>query len=259
MTIPEGRPRDRFIGFFRLLDSCEKPGCPVCRCLRIDSEQYLEALLYEQVTDPDTRKRLYASWGFCSWHASMLPKTPDPAFGSSILCEDLLRLVIERFARRSTRRAPRPGGPVGRLRGLLASRWTPALVALFRRRVACPACAVITDSETRYLQAALQFVDDPQFGDAYARSEGLCVPHAIRTVELGEGSPQADRLIAETLPKWAALRRDLADFIAKHDHRRMAPFTEAEGTAYLRALEALAGASGLFGNDIHPASSRSSL
>jgi hypothetical protein len=45
----------------------------------------------------------------------------------------------------------------------------------------------------------------------------------------------------------------VADFITKHDHRRMAPFTEAEGTAYLRALEALAGAPGLFGNDVHPA------
>jgi hypothetical protein len=251
MTIAEGRLRDKFVGFFRLVDACEKPGCPVCRRLQFDSGQYLEALLYEQVTDPDTRKRLYGSWGFCNWHASMLPQTADPAFGSSILCEDLLRLAIDRFERGWPRRASRPRGPLGWLRRLLGGRRSLALVALFRRRAACPACEAIADSEARYLRTAIQFVGDPQFGHAYARSQGLCVPHTLRAMELGRASPGVDRLIAETLPKWTMLRRDLSDFIAKHDHRNTEPFTEAEATAYRRALEALTGASGVFGNDVH--------
>jgi hypothetical protein len=166
MMNPPGGPGDKFIGFFRLVDAYDRPGCPVCR-------------------DPDTRKRLYSSWGFCSWHAWMLPKTPDPAFGSSIIYADLLRLAIERL------------------------------------------------------------------DIAYGRSQGLCVPHAIRALELGAGSPRADQLIARTLSKWAELPRDLSGFVAKHDYRNIEPFTEAEGTAYLRAFEALVGASGVFGNDAH--------
>jgi hypothetical protein len=60
----------------------------------------------------------------------------------------------------------------------------------------------------------------------------------------------APRLLARTLPKWAELRRDLQGFIGKHDHRKRQPFTEAESAASLRALEVVAGAPGLFGNDL---------
>jgi hypothetical protein len=244
MTVPEGRPSDKFIGFFRLLDACDKPGCPVCRCLQFDAEQYLEALLYEQVNDPDTQRRLYAPWGFCNWHAWMLRETPDPTFGSSIIYADLLRLAIDRLERRSLRRVIRPQGRFAWLRRLLARRRSPAPVELYGRRASCPACQVVAESETRYLQAAMQFVDDPQLDYARARSQGLCVPHVIRALELGAGSPRADRLIAQTLPKWAELRRDLLGFVTKHDYRNTKPFTEAEGTAYLRAFETLAGGLG---------------
>jgi len=89
----------KFIGFFRLVDACGQPGCPVCRCLVADARQYLERLLYEQVTDPVVRRQLYASWGFCNWHAWLVRETPDPAFGSAILSDDLLRLAIQRFDR----------------------------------------------------------------------------------------------------------------------------------------------------------------
>lgn len=250
MTNPLGGSGDKFIGFFRLADACDRPGCPVCRCLQFDAEQYLEGLLYEQVNDPDTRKRLYSSWGFCSWHAWMLPKTPDPAFGSSIIYADLLRLAIERLERRSLRRVLGLHGRLAWLRRLLAKRRPPVLVELYGRRASCPACQATADSETRYLHAALQFVDDPQFDIAYERSPGLCVPHAIRALELAAG-PRADRLITRTLSKWAELRRDLSGFVAKHDYRNIEPFTEAEGTGYLRAFETLVGASGVFGNDAH--------
>jgi hypothetical protein len=75
----------RFIGFFRLVDACAKPGCPVCRCLVADARRYLGTLLYEHVNDPDTRRRLRASWGFCGWHTWMLRDLADPAFGSAII------------------------------------------------------------------------------------------------------------------------------------------------------------------------------
>ena len=251
MTEPAGRSDRKFIGFFRLVDACQKPGCPVCRCLESDARQYLDALLYEQVNDPDTRSRLYASWGFCSWHTWMLRETPVPAFGSSIISDDLLRLASRRLERALRRPAPESRGPLAWLRRLLARRRPPALVELYRRRAACPGCLETADSERRYLQAALQFVDDPQFDEAYERSQGLCVPHAVRALELGAGDPRCHRLLARTRSKWAELRRDLAGFIDKHDYRNTRPFTEAEATAYVRAFETLVGAPGLFGNDAH--------
>lgn len=58
----------KFFGFFRLLDACAKSGCPACRLVEDDGRRYLDALVYEQVNDPDTRRCIRAAWGFCNWH-----------------------------------------------------------------------------------------------------------------------------------------------------------------------------------------------
>lgn len=251
MTGPERQRRDKFIGFFRLVDACEGPGCPVCRCLEVDARQYLEGLLYEAVTDPDTRTRLYGSWGFCNWHGWLLRETPVPAFGASVIYEDLLRVAIERLDQPSRRGVLGPRGPAGWLRRRFGRRRVPERVESYRRRAVCPGCRQTADSEERYLRTALQFVEDDQFASAYGRSQGFCVPHVMRALELGAGARQAEVLIARTLPKWVELRRDLTGFVGKHDYRRKQPFTEAEGTAYLRAFETFVGAPGVFGNEAH--------
>ncbi|HET8577481.1 MAG TPA: DUF6062 family protein [Methylomirabilota bacterium] len=237
----------KFIGFFRLMDACDQPGCPVCRCLSADSKQYLETLLYEHVTDPDTRRRLRVSWGFCAQHARMLRETSNPAFGAAILCEDLLGVVIRRLERAT---GPAREGPRG------VRRWLGRLGRPRRRvgpggltgpRARCPACRETTDAEDRYLRTALAFIGNPQFESAYERSAGLCVPHLVGLLERGAGTPQAAEVVARTVPKWRALRRDLADFVGKHDYRNRTPFTDAEATAYLRALDILSGGPGGIG------------
>jgi hypothetical protein len=45
----------KFVGFFRLIEACAQPGYPVCRCLKEDAVQYLDAFFYEQVNDPGDR------------------------------------------------------------------------------------------------------------------------------------------------------------------------------------------------------------
>jgi hypothetical protein len=248
---------DKFIAFHRLLDACAESGCPVCRCLVDGTRRHLESLLYEHVTDPASRARLRASWGFCNWHAWMLRETSNPAFGTAILSEDLLRVIGERLARHVDEppRAHRPStlrrrSFLRRLGARLGRDVVRPVVDAFRRRVACPACAELADAEQRYVEAALDFVDDPAFEAAYEASSGLCVPHAVRALERAGTSPAGDRLLARTLPKWADLRRDLAGFVAKHDHRNREAYTEAESTAYIRAIEALTGQAGLFPNDL---------
>src|SRR5712692_5161230 len=128
----------KFIGFFRLIDACSGPGCPVCGCVLADSRQYLEGLLYEQVNDPEIRSRLRASWGFCNWHAVMLREATNPAFGSAIIYEDMFRMVIRRFERLTGRRAGEGGRFVRWLHAFLGR--PPRLVDLYHRRPACPAC-----------------------------------------------------------------------------------------------------------------------
>jgi hypothetical protein len=239
----------KFIGFHRLIEACDEAGCPACRCLDRDTRRYLTTLLYEHVTDPLSRARLRASWGLCNWHAWMLRETPDPAFGSAILCEDLLRIVERRLERSAAPLAARPPSLFRRLGERLRRVRIPAIVRMYGRRKVCRACAELARAEARYLETALHFVDDPEFAHAYEASHGLCVPHALGALEMAAGDAAGNRLLARTLPKWADLRRDLTAFVSKHDHRNRQPFTEAEAGAYLRAIETLHGRAGLFPSD----------
>jgi uncharacterized protein DUF6062 len=240
----------KYIAFFRLVEACDRPGCPVCQCLLADARQYLDALLYEQVNDPGTRRRLHASWGFCNWHAWMLREGSDPAFGTAIMYEDFLRAAIERFEGTGHHVADGPRALLGWLGRLGRRRPRSPLAGLYRGRAPCPGCTRIAESETNYVRIALQYIDDPEFDSAYRRSGGFCVRHVLHALEVDASAAKTQRLVSRTCPKWLELRRDLQGFIEKHDHKKRQPFTEAESTAYLRALEVLSGAPGLFGSDL---------
>lgn len=234
---------EKFIGDVRLLEACGQPGCPVCRCVVHDSRQHLDALLYEQVTDLQTRRRIRGSWGFCNWHTWMLLEIQGSRSGAAIIYEDLLGRLVERV-RRDAEAPARPRS------------WLPASGRRGTRRVRlrerCLVCEAAGEAERRYLETMLAGSGDAELQLAYARSDGLCGPHVLRAIELAAGRPGTSWLAARTALKWARLRDDLARFVSKHDHRNRAPFTATEAAACERAFEVLSGARALFGNDLHP-------
>jgi hypothetical protein len=237
----------KFIGYFHFLEGCAQTGCPVCRSLEQDGRRYLEAFIREQVTDPDTRRRLHASWGFCNWHTWTLLDVADASSGAAIVYEDLIQAFLRRIRRLQDRAPSFPTWSLARQ----FRRQGPTVVELHRRRNACPACAWCARAEAGYLATLLQFVDDPQFARAYAKSEGMCAPHLLAAVELGRSSPGLAHLLDRTLTKWEELRKDVDRFVSKHDYRNRAPFTEAEASSPRRAFEMLGGRPGVWGNDLH--------
>jgi hypothetical protein len=239
----------KFIGYFRLVEACGEPGCPVCRCVLNESRGYLDALLYEQVTDPDTRRRIRASWGFCNWHTWMLLEIEQSIFGASIVYEDLVNLAL----RRTERLRDQAGRPRRRrwLSALVGRRRRSTIPEEYRRRPACPACANAADTEKRCLETLLAFVDDADLELAYARSDGLCLPHLFAAVDRNGERAGALTLVDRTRAKWVKLGQDLGSFVGKHDYRNREPYSAAEVASYTRAFEMLAGAKSLFGNDLH--------
>ena len=240
---------EKFIGYFRLVEACEKPGCPVCRCVKGESHSYLDALLYEQVTDPDTRRAIRAAWGFCNWHTWMLLEIEHSLFGASIIYEDLVTLALRRTERlgNPARRRGRGGWLAALMR---RPRW-PTIQELYRKRALCPACASAADTETRYLETLVRFVDDGDLQAAYARSDGLCLPHLFAALEENAERPEARTLVERTREKWTTVGRDIGSFVSKHDYRNREPYTAAEVASYGRAFEMLVGARSVFGNDVH--------
>ena len=179
----------------------------------------------------------------------------NPAFGTAILCEDLLRVIGERP--RARRRAAiawaRDAAPpftLRRLRARLGRDVGGPLSTRLPPAARCPACAELAHAEQRYFEAALRFVDDPAFEPPTRRRHGCACRTRSRALELAAGGPAGDRLLARTLPKWADLRRDLAGSWKARPPEPRAVHRGREHRAHPRAIEALHGQAGLFANDL---------
>ena len=203
-----------------------------------------------------TRQRLRDSWGLCNWHAWTAVDTRAPATGIAILCEDLLRVCHDRIeAARDRHPRQRPGlaaRVLSRLRGIVGRPPAPRSRAVtgYNERARCALCAQLRTTEAHCLDAVLHFAADAQFASAYERSAGLCVPHLVAMMERGSGSPGLRTIVEHTLPKWQALRKDLADFVSKHEYRSTTPITDSESRSYHLALELLSGRRSIFGTDM---------
>jgi hypothetical protein len=111
----------------------------------------------------------------------------------------------------------------------------------------------VGQTERRALDTLVRLVDDGDLQAAYARSDGLCVPHLFAAVEGGGAPAQVTTLVDRTREKWRALGRTLGSFVTKHDYRNREPYTPAEAAASAGAFDTLAGAGGVFGNDLRGA------
>ena len=242
----------KFVGYFRLVEACERPGCPVCACLEDDSRRALGALLTGHVTDVATRRRLRESWGFCNWHTWALVDTGNAATGAAILYEDLVRVCQSRLEGLRVRRSRALVSPLRWLRGLLtrARRTVPRIVERHQRRPRCLVCSQLAVAETGYVDAIVASSADPELGRAYQRSTGLCVPHLLFALERSGDADGVERILESTLAKWDTLRADLDRFVAKHEYRNVTPFDDTDASSYVRASEVLAGRRQVFGNDM---------
>jgi hypothetical protein len=250
MTSEDGTS-EKSAGYSSLIRACGQSGCPICRCVRDESRRLLDALLYEHVTDPETRRTLRASTGFCNWHTWMMLETDAGRFGPSILYEDLLGRACESLATIEMRATPpRRGGWRGWLGGRGAWGRRPRVAGRYAQRPACSLCLAAAATERRQLVTLVTFIDDNTLRAAHAAADAVCLPHLMRAVELSRGSPGLGALIDRTREKWEKVRRDLQSFIEKHDYRNVQPYTDDDAASYMRAFEILAGARGLFGNDL---------
>ena len=166
---PGRRGREKHNAFFRLLEACAQPECPICFLARRRVEQFFDGLLYEKVNDPQLRKRFRRAGGFCNAHSFQFVGYHDGLAGS-ILYRDLLAHWLER-----------PSSlPVHPASGVLPD---------------CPACGEKARIEEAFLALTVQFLEDDQLKQALLASDGLCLPHLSALAE----SLRRDK---RTVPAW---------------------------------------------------------
>ncbi len=242
------RRASKFIAYFQLVGACDQPGCPVCRCLQDSTFRSLDALLYEQVNDPGTRALLDRSWGFCAWHAWLATEIKNAALGLAIIYRDLLDQCHTRLSASQRQLADSPRSTGWRR---FFRRWQPVALARARlSRTRCLLCESLARAEQGYLLTLLEYVEDPDFDRAYARSTGICLPHLTMALDRHPAHAGAAPLLARTRRKLERLREELRGFIDKHDYRRHAPYTEEEAASWTNAIALLVGRREIFGNEL---------
>ncbi|MEX1045830.1 MAG: DUF6062 family protein [Actinomycetota bacterium] len=213
-------------GYRDLLADLEHPGCPACRGSFRSARRYIGAVLWESVNDVGIRHRLRESQGFCGSHGQLAIKVAYEralATGMAVMYEDFL-------------------GHVER----------DLVVAVRRRRISapvpesrCPACEradETTDSYLRILGEARE--GDEIFERARLSGRFVCLPHVRIGLGAVDGREQAGRLIDLFTLSSNRTRRDLQEFVRKHDYRfHDEPVSEAERSAWILAVEMLTGES----------------
>jgi hypothetical protein len=241
------RPSSKYIAYFQLLEAFKQAGCPVCSRLEQGAIRSLDALMYEQVNDPFTRDRLVASHGFCNWHAWMLPSVHNSASGVALIYRHLLQATLDRLE--VARQGARPRGRWRRLwERLTGSGRDPLpMLAWRRRKTRCPICAFARQAERDDIKTILEFIAEPEFGGAFARSSGLCLPHLYTAMAVGRDHPSLSLLLVMQEARWKDLVWELEEFARKFDYRYADEIKGRESGSWHRVIEVFTGRAGLFG------------
>jgi hypothetical protein len=211
--------------YFELLETLQAGGCALCRLSRRASDSYLNALLYEGVTDVRIRADLREARGPCYRHAWRMAHKRGSLLGTAIIYRDVVNTLTKALEQGATSAS---GGLFGRK--------TVELQKRLAATTECPACRLETDAEQRAAKTLLKYLKDAPIAVAYVAAGGLCLPHF--QLVLGH----AGEVAARTLAEWQAtalrrLRDELDELIRKHDHRfRAEPISEREAVAWQRAV-----------------------
>jgi len=217
-------------------------GCPVCT-LRVEAaERLIDQLLYEKVNDRGLRARLRRARGFCPEHAAAFQR-PGAALGVAILMRDVLGAIMEGgIEAAGANGSKRVGFGFRKWRG--ARRGAKRILQRLQPTGICPICAQLFHLERACYRVLWEEVQaqGPLF-EAYAQSEGLCLPHIRGLLECAPNEVALHRFLEVQQALWRSLVRDLDAIIRRSDYRYLDEPWGQEAGAWVRALRMVCGAS----------------
>jgi hypothetical protein len=220
----------KFVTYYELLDAFGKPGCPVCTNLERGSLKALNDMLYEQVTDPESRRRLVESRGYCNWHAWMLPRVQNSPLGAALIYRHLLAEALARLQASHRETCERSSWRRMWERATRAHEGPTSLLEWWRTKSRCPLCGLARQSERESLGTILHFIEEAEFAAGFGRDH-----------------PNLPALLAAHEARRTALAAELEEFARKNDYRFAAEAVGEEGSSWRRVLDVFVGRPGVFG------------
>ena len=190
--------------------------CPLCFLVHGYVQEHLRTLLEESVTDPNSRKALAESRGFCRSHAWQAVQQRQ-LLGMSILYGDLLEKGLRNL----------PTKP---------SFWkkkTPA---------ACPLCLSGEKRDQAVLQDfVLCWNRSEPLRTAFQEQGILCLSHLEKALALKMKASDRKKLREMGAKALEQLIKDLNEFLQKQDYHRIQETQGPEQDAWIRAVRMISG------------------
>ena len=229
--------------YFELLKACDQPGCPVCRLEQQAVGRFLDHLFYESVNDGETRAHLRASLGFCREHTELLLETGlGDALGMAIIYQDVLGTVLKRLTKK---KYPSSEGTVlARLLGRIPTELAYTLERVMQAvspNEPCLACQQRESTERVVISVLTAQIQDPELVAAFARTDGLCLPHLKQAITQVKDEALLAELLKLELGKLKSLHAELAEYKRKSDYRYLKDGFGPEGNAWRRAAGLVSG------------------
>ena len=202
----------KHIAYYRVLEAFDQPGCPICSLMDQSVRQRMGAMLYEQVNDPGTRRKLIESRGFCNVHSSLLLELGHP-LGVAIIYRDIVDSVSGELNSGKSR----------------------------RNRAKCLGCVWAENDEKQYLSVLAEHFGEEEMRSRILGSRSLCLPHSIKLLDLLPLNQQSEFRQA-MLSHLAELKAELSEIVRKSDYQCSEPWGP-EGDAWIRAVAKLSGCS----------------
>jgi hypothetical protein len=210
----------------------EFAGCAICGLLQRSERRYIDATLYEHVTDVKWRGEVREARGFCALHTEHVLEVGRSALGVSLVAADIIKTLRESLG------ASGGGRSGGWLRSALGS--GSGAAGVLKPQRPCPICSYLDELGRVYVAAMLDDLATEDGQRAYGRAGAMCLPHFVAAAERGGSGYESLRRQQERA--WAQLESELNEFARKNDYRYSGePMTDAERDAWRRALRALAG------------------
>lgn len=207
--------------------------CPICALLTRSERRYIDATLYEHVTDVQWREEVRSARGFCALHTEHVLDVGRSALGVSLVTADILKTLQ---ALLPSVGAGGGASALGRLRSAIGGGGASNPL---RPQRPCPICAYLADLANVYVASLLDdLVSEPAL-TTYKASPGLCLPHLSAAIE--RGGPGLRALLGHQAVAWGSLEAELNEFTRKSDYQFSGEPMESERDAWRRALRMLSG------------------
>jgi hypothetical protein len=212
------------IGEERFLETMRKDRCPVCFLTSMSEVERLRSFLNEYVNDPDVRKRVSRSGGFCHRHAWMSVTSGNNPMGVGLVHHALLNEGLDSIEK-----------------DLLK----PALFKTSRKKEECMVCTWKKHVEDNLShQFAGAWARSPKLREEFDKNGILCIPHLEKAVRAASPREARAGLMAAGRKALEGLLGELSEFLAKQDHLRSGERSGEEWDAWIRAVHMMVGEKG---------------